>query len=341
MAIQKRNSKSPITQQWKPAHVRKLPSGQIQVKIPLGRAVKGIKVVASRTKRKVKRVVKRAVKGVRRNPLAGLNKYTMSSSMGGYLGSARTLAQARKFARSWADKNGYYVYIKGGTKVHKVKPSRTAKRNPVKVATRKNPMYVLTDGRGSRLGVAFSMADARKDAKGIADRTGRVVTIKGVLKGTTDKVRPIKRNPVKKAVRKNPGNQSPADAAWKLGHLYARTGGGQPTAHWRTITRRAGSIDARYKKDFLSGYRAEKAGAVKKARYKREFRDDYRAGKASRKNPGSEIGDGVWRLGRLYAQKGGKKPAGMWTKVAKANNLTSRYKKDFMNGYKAWKSFSR
>ncbi|KKK69733.1 hypothetical protein LCGC14_2931060, partial [marine sediment metagenome] len=62
-----KNPKNPLTQQWKPAKVRKLPSGDVQIMLPLAGAIMGVKVVASRAKRKVKRVVKRAVKRVRKN----------------------------------------------------------------------------------------------------------------------------------------------------------------------------------------------------------------------------------------------------------------------------------
>ena len=137
-----KNPKSPLTSKWTPAHVRKLPSGDIQVKIPLGKAVKSVAVVA-----------KRAVKKT-----------------------------ARKVARK----------------------------------------------------------AVRRVARKITRKTARV------------------RKPVGRVSRKNPGESGTWGSVWRLGRAYAMKGGSKPSEFWPKMVKAKG-ISTRYKKDFMNGYTAGKA----------------------------------------------------------------------------------
>ena len=152
-----KNPKNPLTTQWKPAKVRKTASGDIQVLLPLGKAVKSVAVVASRTKRKVKRVVRRVA---RKNPAKQTKRewLSMAYDYGNQQGAGTrgrpltgriTPAGFESFLRS--ERKLGYSHLGTITKADLVKEWKrgyragVAKKNPVKrkatrKTARKNPL---------------------------------------------------------------------------------------------------------------------------------------------------------------------------------------------------------
>ena len=167
-----KNPKNPLTTKWTPAHVRKLPSGNIQVKIPLGKAVKSVAVVASKAKRKVKRVVRRVA---RKNP-AGLGIHTRYQGSTRHLSDHRTRTAARAAAKKKANASGrpvevadmygaQFTYQPDGSVGHsrknpvKRKATRKTTRKATRKTARKNPGAFEHGAWGNiwRLGRSYAM----------------------------------------------------------------------------------------------------------------------------------------------------------------------------------------